>query len=875
MTQFRCYGNDGSDLGNVHALPPLSFSQFVTETLGQPILLNTTRAEFHALPKKTRDVIKRVNYVTPATFTGIRSRRVYEQAEVCHLVFLDIDVDYVGNTTEVKAIPAKPFYDAPDTLYHLLAPFSFACYLTANSTPELPRLRIVVHADGLPLSLYGKAVATVASRLGLDSVTPESNVAVQPMYLPTMFRDDDPLGDGQYHPVIASTAQGSPLTVADLADVDVKTIKNSKATSFNVEGDDLDYLRPVVAEVTVEDIKGALEKLDPDMVYNEWLEVAAALRHQFPMEPEASAAYELFDQWSQKGSKYTDSSETEEKWSSLKPNPRGRAPVTIRTLLMKATTAGWEPAKLATKCYKTTLEWLMDNSREGAELMGEGIKRIAATPMLGALERGSLLSSLQDALKAKGYKTLRADLKKELANLERSSNKLLTPTVTPDDKLPTWARGFCYVLESNTFFHRATGREMKAEVLDNCYGAMMMTESRANGKPECAPSDFLLNVATIPRVDNFRYDPAHPDQTFISEGKKRFVNIYLPTFPEPDLSTSKECGELFQEHVAKLILEPEYARVLIDWMAYQVQNPGLKIRWAVLLQGAMGCGKTLIAEAMRSILGAGNVVMMDASLMLRDMFNGWAMGSQLVAVEEIRVVGHNRHEVMNRLKPCISNDHISVRLHYQGAIQVPNNTNYIMFTNHHDSLAVTDGDRRYFVVNSAFQNKAQVLSLGEAYFDKLFHMIHTNPGGLRAWLEEWPISKEFKPHGHAPVTKYLSELSRASASPLTTAIVDIIGDSLHPLIKTDLLSSSPLGLLLEQRNLPKFTDQNVSSVLRELDYVHVGRFRIGDDRQNLWAKRGSLFEDVEIAVETAKQRLADGPITDASGEPLPFENLLG
>jgi len=860
---FQVFGGPGSDLGNVKLLHPESWADFVKETLGHAILLNVTRTQYHAMEKKERQIAKRVSYVTPATFKTSPSKRLHELADCFHLIAIDLDVDADGNA------PAAPFVRDPNMLHQQLAGLQFAAYTTSSSTPEAPRLRIFVRAAGLPVKDYARAVYTISGLLGLTSVNKESLIVVQPMFLPTLFRDEDAT---KHHPLIATSIEGEPLSADDLGDAAIQLSPRSdgKVTAFNVDGDDLDYLRPTVDGLEISDVRDALATLDPDMSYPEWLEVAAALRHQFPLEPTASEAYMLFDEWSSKGEKYVDSDDTLAKWNSLRATPKGRAPITIRSVLHKAQEAGWESSKLSTKCYANTIKWITSPATEGTALMSEGIKRIAATPLLSPLERGTLLSALQDAMRAKGLKVLRTDLKKELSKLERTAIKLTSPTVTPDAQLPQWCRGTCYVAGTNEFYHRASNRALKPEAFDHCYNAFLM-EDAANGKPVMLARDFALNVAKIPRVDNYRYEPAQADQAMIYEGKQKFINTYQPTYPEPSPADMEAAGEIFLNHMATLIEEEEYMRILIDWLAYQIQNPGAKIRWAVLVQGAEGCGKTAIFEAMRAVMGSTNVYSQDASLLLKDMFNSWATGHQLVAIEEIRVVGHNRHEVMNRLKPCISNDHLSIRTPFRAAIQMPNNTNYIMFTNHHDSLAIGEGDRRYFVVNSALQNKTQVRALPADHFPSYYQMLKDKAGGLRAWFMEWKISKDFNPHKHAPVTRYLSELMKASATPLTSAVSDALVDGDHPLVAEDLVSSRCLKGLIETQNLPRFTDQNLASVLRELDYVLLGRYRIEEDRHYLWTKRGSKLMDHPDPSAVAKQRLRGAKHVGADGQPSGLE----
>lgn len=857
MTPFTVFIGDGATIGTVSQSLVTTFTDFIKETLGHPVLVNLTRAQFHALPKESKARAKRVNFVTPACFKTSPCQRLTENATTFCLIAIDID----------DPKQASPFVKEPHTLNLALEPWCFGAYTTASSLPDAPKLRVLVQADNLPVDRYQEAVRAVASRLALADITKESLVVVQPMYLPTWFRDDD---YQKFHPLIAANWEGQAVTARELAQIakPAPTSIKSPASFASVTGEDLDFLRPTVEAITIEDVRDALMLLDPDMVYNEWLEVAAALRHQFPNEPEASEAYELFDEWSAKGDKYVDPDDTKSKWDSLKPSPRGRAPITIRTILHKAQEAGWESSKLATKCYAATMRWMCAQERTGNELMSEGIKRIVATPILSSLERSSMMSAFIEALRSKGMKVQRTDLKRELASLERQSAKRSEPSVTPDSQLPIWARGITYVAAGHEFYHRIADRSLSPESLDACYNAFLMdSDPAANGKPIMTARDYLLNVAKIPRVDAKRYDPANPDVTFIVEGKKRFINTYIPSYPDPVAADATECGDIFMEHIANLLEKEEHQQTLLDWLCYHVQFPGKKIRWAVLLQGAQGCGKTFLVDAMSEVLGKNNVNATDAFLVMRDTFNSWAKAAQLVAIEEIRVVGHNRHEVMNRLKPCISNTHVTVREIFEKPILVPNVVNYIMFTNHHDSLAVSEGDRRYYVLNSVIQNKAQVQALGAGYFSRLYRMIKEKPGGLRSFMENWTISQSFNPDGNAPVTEFLSELTKNSASPIISAIMEMLEEGDNPLVREDLVSSKVLGDLLSHRaGLQKFTDQNISGALREMDYINLGRFRINSDRHYFWVKRGSKWTTAAEAAEIARKRLEAGvPEASAHG----------
>jgi hypothetical protein len=816
----RFFGGEASSIGQVSKLHVPNWTKFVQEVLGHPIPLNVTRAQFHALPKDRRNAIKRVAYVTPATFRTDSSKRLHELAKDISILALDID----------DPRQARPFVNSPAAIADALSPLAFAAYTTASSTADAPKLRILVPAAHLPVKSYAAAVRSLAKRLGLPTVTKESLVAVQPMYLPTLFRGDDILSD---HPLIIAELDGPAFVESDITATEAGPARKADSGP----SDDIEHLRATVDDVELDDAESALKHLDPDCSYPEWLEVAAALRHQFPKQ--ADEAYELFDRWSSKGEKYQDKADTEAKWKSLRTTPRGRAPITIRSLFSRAVAGGWQGATaVAEKTFSKLWSWIKDEKRTASELMSHGVKKIASAPLQGSVEQNTLLTRLRQVLSDKGMNVSVATLQKELRRLHRSQSTTKEVKPITGEQLPPWARGICYVAGSNEFYQRVTDKRFIPEVLDSVYGVHLMNADSESGRPGIRPRDFLLNVAKIPRVEHYRYDPSHPEQTFVTDRHHRYVNTYIPTYPEPDPDDADSAGAIITEHLTNLIAEPAYRQTILDYLTYCVQHPGKKTRWTILLQGAQGCGKTALAELMKSVLGDTNVILMDASLLFQP-YNPWANGAQLVAMEEIRVVGHNRYEVMNRLKPCISNDTVMIRRMRTDAYQTPNMTNYIMFTNYHDSLAVTDEDRRYFVVNSALQNKAQVLDLGKKYFGRLYGCIANQAPGLRAWFEKLKISAEFEPNGHAPQTTYLTQLASAAATPLTAAIKDALQDAAHPLVRSDLVSTKALkAMLLLDETLPRFNDQQLATALRELDYVQLGRPRLTDGRHYLWARRG-------------------------------------
>jgi hypothetical protein len=826
------FGGDASDLGHVRQLPQATFRALVDEVLNMAVPLNVTRAQYAAMDKATRQRAKRVPYVVPCTFAQSPSPRLLELAQVVTLLCLDVD----------DAHQAAPFVSSPETVAGQLAPFNFAVHTTASSTPTAPRVRVLVEAAGLPLDCYTAALLDIARRLGLPAITRESRVVVQPMYLPTLFKGDEG------HPLVWATTDGRAYAAADLTAMDMLygDVPTTPTPDASGTDDDLDFLRTVVDEVTLADAASALAALDPDCAYGEWLDVAAALRHQFPNDPDADRAYALFDEWSSGGQKYVGPEDTAAKWRSLRPQPRGRAPVTIRSVLARAKAAGWNSGTTQERLFASVRDRIRAYPDLSIErLMHEGIDWIAATPLLTKSEEEALLQEVIRRLRQEDIKASLASLRKDLrAHKQRASQQK-----EHKERVPTWAKGMCYVGHVNQFFRPATGEQLSPEALDRAYGNRLLPSEEqlkeagdaslnTRSRPVVAPQDYLLNHVQVPVVYDYLYDPSQPNDAFLHQDGKAYANTYVRNYPEPAPEEAAEAGRLFQAHLDLLIEDAGYRATLLHWIAHVVQRPGVKIRWAVLLQGAEGCGKTFFAEALAAVLGPGHVRPIDGNA-LCGQWNDWAYGAQVVALEEVRVAGQNRHEVMNTLKPLITNSPVNVNQRFRDSRSVPNHTNYILFTNHHDALPVTGNDRRYFVLKARFQARDQVELLGPGYFTPLFAMLRDLPAGLRSWLESVPIPDDFPTDGPAPLTCFMQQLVQDSASDPLAIMRELIAEGDNPLVKPDVLSSAVLLQMMEGRSSTRISGQYVASLLRDEGYEHLGRVTLGGHKHHAWAPVGS------------------------------------
>lgn len=825
------------------ASPAATFIDFVQQFVNLPVPLSVTKEEYWAMGKKERSVAKQVGYAVAATFPRSPwEGRKLEHAEAANLLILDVD----------NSDDARPFVEDPPSLVSLLSKFNFVAYQTLSSTPEQPRLRIMVEAHAIPADRYPDAVLTIASLLGLSEVTRESAIVVQPQFRPTVFADQDP---DLEHPILVTRFDGQPFKESDISG-DVESlpgiVSGGKPARVANGGNNLDdfllFYQSPVPGLTLEQIKEPLDFVDADCSRPEWCNIAAALKHQFGASQDGEA-YELFDAWSSSGSKYESDKDTATVWKSFHEQPKGRRPITIHSLLKRAVEGGWNSDKVKESAFDGVQKWLMFECKSATGLMNEGVRRIAAAPLLSATEEGALLQTLVMRARQDFSQPL------PLIGVKRDLKKLKEALIVKKHEAsevvhPPWSLGFVYVAATDTFLRHRTRQEYKRIALDSVFSRKLLptaeelqaldrdVNEHTLGTPKFLPSNYLLNHLKCQTVDDVTYNPAAPEDIIVREDGKLYVNIYRRSYREADPALSSYAEDLICDQLSHLIAEPAYRTHLLDWMAYNVQYPGSKIRHAPLIQGGEGCGKTVLFYALRCALGNDNTKIVNSDTIKKG-WNEWAFGSQVVCIEELRVAGQNRHEVMNTLKEPITNDFVPVNERAKNTRNVQNRTNYMAFTNHHDAIVVGEDSRRWWVVKSALQHKDQIKDIVDKdpeYFARFAESHTTHAGGYRHFFENRVISSSFRPSGPAPATTYLQEMVSDTSDEVTAAIHQVWEDASSPLIANDVLAFGALRTALEIEGLKNLTQARLSHALRNAGFAPHGKHLVGAQRQSVWAR---------------------------------------
>ena len=848
MTSRRYYGGPKATSKEIRVLSATDFKSLVSNYFNVPVNIPCTLAEYQAKSKAEQFELKNGPYICAARFVEGTTARSNEAAERMNLITLDLDTPEGENGDYLRDILL-----APETVLESLHPFNCLIHTTASSTPERPRLRIVVDADIDPEHLR-RGVRTVARMAGIPltfkGIT-ESSTVSQPAFRPVMF-------EGQpASPVLGSRTSGRTLTTDDL---DEDTGEDHPQRTYAWVGDSdiassLDQLP--IPDITVDDLKDVFDHLDPDMGYREWVQVAASLRHQFRTEDAAREAFAAFDDWSARGGKYKGHEETYAKWQSFKPEAMGRRSVTVRHLFHVAQQAGWKNTRVAARTQQTFDEWLAGETNVSG-LVEEACQRIAATPFRSEITEALMIEQVRKRVKElKGpaipKETFVKQIKAVIQKMKKDDENAPAPGRV--DSMPAWLRPFCYCGPENRFIQIGVPDSIGSFSPDafnmNFSREMIVDPDAPPNTARVRPSTFAMDVCQIQRVHGCTYDPRHGgDEPFFKDGDAMYYNLYSKaTLPIEDPKNSAKAGALFMSHLRALVLEEEYVEILRDFCAFIVQKPGIKIRWVPVIQSAQGAGKGILGSLMGAALGEANVGVVEGSTIFAGPWNDWAFGRQFIILNEIIIAGHSRLEMMNRLKSFITDSYIPKTEKYRNTMKAPNVANAIVFTNFHHALALEKTDRRHFVLKSAIQSEAQVEALVKSgHYERLVRLAEKFGGALRHWLLNVPIPENSPVYGAAPRTIYFDQMRDLGKSKAHVAVEAAVEDRA-------VIALEPL----EERMEPHTRNSHpVSHHLYNLGFEPWNKGEkvdVSDAKLTLWVHRERFDSELDCAVTMAEHDL--------------------
>lgn len=613
-----------------------------------------------------------------------------------------------------------------------------------------------------------------------------------------------------------------------------------KTTGGKVDHDDIFASDKARTDISDDDLRRKLLLVPGHEDYETWLQVGMALWHQYHGE---ELGLQLWHEWSEQANNY-DPDALDAKWETFDATDKGREPVTARLIIKLADE---QVKEIAVETFREIKEELgRCATLEDLRSTCEKVKHIE----FDVFARSQIVGLVKDRFKSITNTLLAMGTARDMVRYENPESK----------EVPKWLEGWVYCTQDKGFYSRTKRYDMGTEAFNAAFSRFMLTkrdvlEGKAN--PETLPAAFALNNKQIPIVRTRMYLPGEDD--LFSYNSKPYVNSYsdlnIPDVPTKLNGDERDAVETVKGHFGHLFADETDRRVLLDAIAFLVQNPGQRLNWAILLQGTEKDGKTFFAGLMAAVLGADNINNLPAQAM-EEKYNSWSEGAQVVFFEEIKLQGHNRFDVLNKVKPLITNTMISVRRMQTDIYQVVNTATYFLTTNFRDALPLDMNDTRYFVLFSRFQREEQLaafLKKDPTYYDRLYAALEYG-GALRKWLLQHKISPTFSPMKRAPQSKAKAEMVRYSQSEEAAVLQEILATVMRVDLCSQIVNTAALADEMVNRGSDVPYGKAMNKLLLDAGFTKLGKVRIGTETPNFWSRTPEKFLDKDGVVDTLAVR---------------------
>lgn len=362
----------------------------------------------------------------------------------------------------------------------------------------------------------------------------------------------------------------------------------------------------------------------------------------------------------------------------------------------------------------------------------------------------------------------------------------------------------------------------------NAFGGYTFIMDRENAKTTFDPWDAFVNSRAVrfPKVFDQCFRPDLDAGCMVRTEEDTYINTYR----QPRIATREGDISKFWIHLCKLLPNENDRLILLYYLAALVQHRGTKFRWATVLQGVEGNGKTAISQIAAYAVGREYVHWPTASK-LDSKFNGWMYRRLLYCVEDFGPT-NKRDAVMEELKPMITGRNLEIE--GKGIDQESKEIvgNFLFNTNHRGAVRKTGNDRRMCILYTAQQQFSDLERDGmdEKYMTDLFNWLegtglyaqHGNNFGyaiVANYLATIQIPYERNPAGgcqRAPLTSSTDSAISDSRGAIEQSILEAVDEQRRG-FRGDFISNKYLKELL-QENGHSITPARRELMMRTLGY---------------------------------------------------------
>ena len=265
------------------------------------------------------------------------------------------------------------------------------------------------------------------------------------------------------------------------------------------------------------------------------------------------------------------------------------------------------------------------------------------------------------------------------------------------------------------------------------------------------PWKVILKNGLIPEVDKITIEPEREQRIFVDENLSWFnrykkIDTEFVDFSKANSKPAqRKAIAFFLNHLRYLIPEQKSRTLFIQYLAHLIQYPGKKIMWApVVISDYEGIGKSILYKFFKEIFKSyvGNV----ENSVLNQKETDYLNMKYLIFVHEIGQQGKNKFEISNKLKSLVTDETVNIIAKYMRTYEQNNITNFILFGNNMDGLAISERSRRFLIIHNRKQKRST------KYYDRLAKVVKDNAPEIYSYLKALDISR-FNPHKEPHETK--------------------------------------------------------------------------------------------------------------------------
>ena len=304
---------------------------------------------------------------------------------------------------------------------------------------------------------------------------------------------------------------------------------------------------------------------------------------------------------------------------------------------------------------------------------------------------------------------------------------------------------------------------------------------------------------------DFTYKP-NDQKRFVNVNKKIMINVYEKNDLQPNSKADTDIFYALLEHIIPHEKERNY---FLDWYSFPMQNPGVKIRNAIIMQSdEFQLGKGSLFDLHRDILGHNNTRKIELAEAL-DKGKNYLLNYQTVLIDEAKSSGSwsEKAQLINTLKTIITEGSIGVRQLYKEYSEQDTVTNYWINTNYRDAFPVPKNEVRYWIYFSDAKRNQQLLD--EFHLQRLSGDL---PAGVLADCLDRDLSN-FNPLAPAPWTKYRDEMSNMADRPLNDYVKEQFEQGSHPFDRPMVTTLELFDFLKREARLKVTREREVANAL--------------------------------------------------------------